>query len=161
MSEKEDFFGKTCVCLARVSTSAQDYQAQIDALHKKAAELGYTVIQDVKTKESGFRSYDKKEGFKELIDIMNNNKCRIVLCTELSRLSRKKILLEQIKQWFIDNKIQLIVIDLNFTLFDEQQNTSMTTDIVFSVFAAMAESEMKAGAAQEVQKAQTWKNCTN
>jgi len=139
----KELFGTKCVCLARVSTSAQDYQAQINALHKKADEFGLTIVKDIATKESGFKSYDKKEGFSELVKFMKDNDCRIVLCTELSRLSRKKFLLEQIKQWFIDNKIQLWVDDITFQLFNDKCEVDMTTDIVFSVFAAMAESEMK------------------
>lgn len=142
--EKKSVFGNTCVCIARVSTSRQDYEAQINALHKRASEFGYTVIKDIETKESGFRSFDKKEGFNELIEFLNQNSCRIVMCTELSRLSRKKYLLERIKQWFIDNKIQLWVDDISFRLFNETtMETDMTVDIVFSVFAAMAENEMK------------------
>ena len=113
-------------------------------MHKRASEFGYTVIEDIGTKESGFRSFDKKEGFTELVDFLEKNNCRIVMCTELSRLSRRKFLLEQIKQWFIEHKIQLWVDDISFKLFDETtQEIQMTTEIVFSVFAAMAESEMK------------------
>ena len=141
---KNNYFGNTCVCIARVSTTRQDYEAQINALHKRAKAFGYTVIRDIQTKESGFMTFDKKEGFNELVDFLKQNDCRIVMCTELSRLSRKKFLLEKIKQWFIDNKIQLWVDDISFKLFDEAtQETQMTTDIVFSLFAAMAESEMK------------------
>ena len=126
-------FGTTCCCIARVSTSQQDYDAQTNALHAKAASLGLTVIKDIETKESGFRSLDKKEGFNELVEFMKANNCRIVICTELSRLSRKKFLLEQIKQWFIENRIQLIVIDINFTLFNNLGGVDMAADIVFSV----------------------------
>ena len=141
-TEKVDF-GTTCCCIARVSTSQQDYDAQTNALHAKAASLGLTVIKDIETKESGFRSLDKKEGFNELVEFMKANNCRIVICTELSRLSRKKFLLEQIKQWFIENRIQLIVIDINFTLFNNLGGVDMTADIVFSVHASIAESEMQ------------------
>ena len=136
-------FGTTCVCLARVSTLSQDYEAQINALHKRAEQYGLIVIKDIATKESGFRSFNQKEGFQELVDFMEQNNCKIVLCTELSRLSRKKFLLEQIKQWLIDNEIQLFVDDINFQLFNDNHEVDMSTDIVFSVYAATAESEMK------------------
>ena len=144
MSEKSNYFGSTCVCLARVSTSKQDYDAQINALHKEAANCGYTVLKDIATKESGFRSFDKKEGFNELIDFLNNNNCRIVMCTELSRLSRKQSLLGLIKDWSIDHKIQLIVIDIKFKLFDEDTlQTNLSQDLVFSIFSTFAANEMR------------------
>ena len=139
----KNLFGNTCVCLARVSTSAQDYQAQINALRKRAKEFGLKVIKEIATKESGFLSYDKKEGFNELTKVLSETGCKIVLCTELSRLSRRQFLLEYIKQWFIDNKIQLWVDDIEFLLFKDSMEVDVSTNIIFSVFAAMAESEMK------------------
>ena len=69
--------------------------------------------------------------------------CKIVIVTELSRLARRKIILEQIKQWFLDNKIQLYVINISFSLFDDFGNVSSSSEITFSVFATLAESEMK------------------
>ena len=138
-----DIFGVNCVCIARVSTSIQDTKAQAETLHNKAGELGLNVLHTFETKESGFRSLDKKEGFGLLQEYLKTNDCRIVLVTELSRLARRKIILEQIKQWFLDNKIQLYVINISFSLFDDYGNASATSDIVFSVFASMAESEMK------------------
>ena len=69
--------------------------------------------------------------------------CKIVIVTELSRLARRKIILEQIKQWFIDNRIQLYVINISFSLFDDFGSTTSSSDIVFSIFATIAETEMK------------------
>lgn len=136
-------FGTTCVGIARVSTSVQDTKYQEETLENKAKELGLTMEKIFETKESGFVSLDKKEGFGMLQEYLLTHSCRIVIVTEMSRLARRKIILEQIKQWFLDNRIQLYVINLSFTLFDDFGNASPTSDIVFSVFASMAESEMK------------------
>lgn len=138
-----DIFGVNCVCIARVSTYIQDTKAQAETLQNKARELGLNVLHTFETKESGFRSLDKKEGFGLLQEYLKTNDCRIVLVTELSRLARRKIILEQIKQWFLENKVQLYVINIPFSLFDDFGNVSSASDIVFSVFASMAESEMK------------------
>lgn len=137
-------FGKKCIILTRVSTSQQDYQFQLDALYKYAKELGLQKpLTDISTKESGFRSMESKDGFKRVIEYLKEHDCRIVLCTELSRLAREKIILEQIKQWFVNNKIQLYVKDQNFRLFNEEGEVDMSTDIIFSVYASMAQSEMR------------------
>ena len=107
-------FGKKCIILTRVSTTQQDYQFQLDALYKYAEDLGLDKpLIDISTKESGFRSMEAKDGFKKVIKFLSENDCRIVLCTELSRLAREKIILEQIKEWFVTNKIQLYVKDQN------------------------------------------------
>ena len=137
-------FGRNCIILTRVSTSQQDYQFQLDALYKYAKELGLNKpLIDISTKESGFRSMESKDGFKRVIEFLNENDCRVVLCTELSRLAREKIILEQIKEWFVTNKIQLYVKDQNFRLFNDDGEVDMSTDIIFSVYASMAQSEMK------------------
>lgn len=137
-------FGKKCIILTRVSTSQQDYQFQLDALYKYANDLGLDKpLIDISTKESGFRSMEAKDGFKRVIEFLSDNDCRIVLCTELSRLAREKIILEQIKEWFVSNKIQLYVKDQNFRLFNDNGEVDMSTDIIFSVYASMAQSEMR------------------
>lgn len=136
-------FGEKCVGIARVSTYIQDTKAQAETLENMAKQLGLTLEKTFETKESGFISLDKKDGFGLLQDYLKNNRVKIVLVTELSRLARRKIILEQIKQWFLDNKIQLYVINISFSLFDDFGNVSSASDIVFSVFASMAESEMK------------------
>ena len=136
-------FGSRCVAIARVSTYIQDTKAQAETLENMAMKLGLTLEKTFETKESGFISLDKKDGFGQLQDYLLNNDVRIVLVTELSRLARRKIILEQIKQWFLDNNIQLYVINLSFTLFDDYGNASPSSNIVFSVFAQFAESEMK------------------
>ncbi len=143
MKEMLDF-GKNCIILTRVSTSQQDYQFQLDALYKYAKELGLNKpLIDISTKESGFRSMESKDGFKRVIEFLTENDCRVVLCTELSRLAREKIILEQIKEWFVSNKIQLYVKDQNFRLFNDDGEVDMSTDIIFSVYASMAQSEMR------------------
>ena len=137
-------FGKKCIILTRVSTSQQDYQFQLDALNKYAQDLGLDKpLIDISTKESGFRSMGAKDGFRRVIEFLAENDCRIVLCTELSRLAREKIILEQIKEWFVTNKIQLYVKDQNFRLFNDEGEVDMSTDIIFSVYASMAQSEMR------------------
>ena len=139
----QNMFGNTCIIAGRVSTNQQDYTAQMEFLRAAAERRGLQIVDSVETKESGFRTIDKKEGFNELTEKLKVHDCHIVLATELSRLARKKIVLEQIKQYFIDNKIQLYVEDITFELFDPDGKVSLTADITFSVFAAFAESEMK------------------
>lgn len=136
-------FGNRCVAVARVSTYIQDTKAQAATLENMAKQLGLTLEKTFETKESGFISLDKKEGFGQLQDYLTNNNVRIVLVTEISRLARRKIILEQIKQWFLDNNIQLYVINISFSLFDDYGHVSPASNIVFSVFAEFAESEMK------------------
>lgn len=139
-----DLNGKnSCIILTRVSTKQQDYTAQIDDLNKWANSLGYTNIKVIATKESGFKTFDFKDGFKQVIDfISENEEYKTIIVTELSRLSRRRIVLEQIKHYLTENKIQLLIKDISFSLFDAQGFVNIATDITFSLFATMAENEM-------------------
>lgn len=133
----------SCIILTRVSTNQQDFTAQKDDLNSWANSLGYTNIKEISTKESGFKTFDLKDGFKQVMDYINENKeCRTILVTELSRLSRRRIVLEQIKHYLTENKIQLLIKDISFSLFDIYGFVNFATDITFSIFANMAENEM-------------------
>lgn len=133
----------SCIILTRVSTKQQDYTAQIDDLKKWANSLGYINIKVISTKESGFKTFDLKDGFKQVIDFISENiEYKTIIVTELSRLSRRRIVLEQIKFYLTENKIQLLIKDISFSLFDTHGFVNIATDITFSLFATMAENEM-------------------
>lgn len=135
--------GKSCIVLTRVSTNKQDYTAQVDDLKAWANSLGYTNINVISTKESGFKTFDLKDGFKQVIEFIEANKeYRTIITTELSRLSRRSTVLVLIKQFLIDNKIQLLVKDISFSLFDANGMSNFATDIIFNMFASMTENEM-------------------
>lgn len=132
-----------CIVLTRVSTNQQDYTAQVDDLTNWANSLGFTNIKVISTKESGFKTFDLKEGFKQVVDFISCNKeYKTILVTELSRLSRRQTVLFQIKQYLVDNKIQLFVKDISFSLFDANGMSNFATDIIFNTFASMTEHEM-------------------
>jgi len=134
----------SCVVLTRVSTNEQDYTSQETDLINWANRLGYTNIKTISTKESGFKTFDKKEGFRKVIQFINEYpQYDTIVITELSRLSRRKKVLFRIKEWLEDNKIQLRVKDISFNLFDENGGVSLASDMTFTMFASIAESEME------------------
>ena len=134
---------KKCLLLTRVSTKYQDFTPQEEDLKKYANELGYEVAHIISTKESGFRSIERKEGFRQVRDFFSsNNDCRTIIITELSRLSRYKSVLEYCREYFEENKIQLIVKDINFQLFNDNGFLNDPVGITFSMFAAIAAAEM-------------------
>lgn len=137
-------FGKKCVVIGRVSTGEQSQTAQIEDLTKFAKSLGYSAIQPFFTTESGFLEYDSKQGWNLVTDFFENHKdYKVLICPEMSRLSRKENILIKIKDYLKDNKIQFIIKDINFRLFDEFGNIPQGNDLVFALFASLADSEMR------------------
>lgn len=113
-------FGKKCVCVGRVSTAVQSQTAQIRDLEEFAKDLGYEDVQMFFTTESGFLEYDDKQGWNLVSDYFDNHPdYKVLICPEISRLSRREHILHKIKDYLIDKKIQLIIKDIKFTLFNE------------------------------------------
>lgn len=113
-------------------------------MKKYANELGYEVVDIISTKESGFRTIERKDGFRQVKEFFATHPdCRTLIITELSRLSRYDDVLIHCKAYFKEKKIQLIVKDINFRLFDENGNYNFTSDITFNLFATIASSEMQ------------------
>lgn len=133
-----------CLLLTRVSTKYQDFTPQEEDLKRYASNLGYEVVGVISTKESGFRTIEKKDGFNQVKAFFASNPdCRTLIITELSRLSRYDDVLIHCKTYFKEHKIQLIVKDINFRLFDENGNYNYSSDITFNLFATIASNEMQ------------------
>jgi len=137
-------FGPECIILSRVSTLSQDYSAQEVALKEYSESLGYKKQHIISTKESGFKSFVNKEGFKLVIDCLKANpNCRTIFITEFSRLSRYKYVLFEIEHYLKENNIQLYVKDNNLKLFEDDGRLNESNQIMFSIFATLSESEMR------------------
>ena len=135
---------KKCLLLTRVSTKYQDFTPQEVELKEYANKQGYEVVGIISTKESGFRSIEKKDGFRQVKEFFAaNSDCRTLIITELSRLSRYNSVLGYIQEYFESNKIQLIVKDIPFRLFNDKGELNDPTGMTFSMFSALASAEMK------------------
>ena len=137
-------FGKKCVCVGRVSTTIQSQTAQIRDLEDFAKSWGFEEVKTFFTTESGFLEYDEKQGWNLVSDFFDTHPdYRVLIVPEISRLSRKEHILHKIKDYLIDNKIQLIVKDINFILFNEWGEIPKGNDIIFALYASLADSEMR------------------
>jgi DNA invertase Pin-like site-specific DNA recombinase len=130
------------ILLCRVSTEVQDYEAQISDLKKYAESKGITECHVIASKESGYKSIHEREGWaktKEFFDQHPDYDTLIV--TEISRLGRRETAIAEIKEYIERNKKSLYIKDINLHLYDKGKKKP-ESDIVFSVFASMATTEM-------------------
>ena len=151
MADKKEYeFGKDCILIARVSTPSQVLKEgsspQMAALKKYAVEIGYDkkTFKEINSVESGFLESDSKIGWNLVTDwIANHPSYRTIICVEMSRLSRRKKVLFHIQEYLIKNKIQLIIKDIDFHLLNKYGEVDLGKDIIFSLYASLAESEMR------------------
>ena len=147
MAEQNDFFGKKALLLSRVSTPEQHYDKNFSPqqtdLEAWAKELGYTETVAIDTIESGFIDFDSKKGWNAIIKFLEEHKdFRNIIATEINRIARDESVLMKVKKYLVDNKIQLIIKDLNLWLLNPDGSKSFSTDLVFNIYSSMAHFEM-------------------
>lgn len=133
------------IALIRVSTLSQDLEQQKEKVYEAMRKDGYKASQiiSIATKESGVKlSYEERLGLIEMKETIEKENIAAVYCYELSRLSRRSADLYKIRDYLLENKVQLIVLNPYFKCFNEEDWTpSTTSNIMFSIFTAMAENE--------------------
>ena len=79
------------VIYARVSTSTQDYERQLDELRSYAARMGYEVVKEFSEKVSGAKKVEERAALSDLLDYVESNEVDKILIYECSRLSRRAV----------------------------------------------------------------------
>ena len=151
-----------CILLVRVST---ENEKQEKSMKEQEAELYAFAKQDgyefedcipIKQKESGRkRFFVKDEDAKDLIEIdrqgliemkehiNNDSSINAVYAWEISRISRRKKVLFDILEFLTDRKIQLCIKSPAIKLLNENGSINEASEMAFTLFAQIAESEMR------------------
>ena len=79
----------SAVIYARVSTSCQDYERQLNDLREYASRMGYAVVKEFAEKISGAKKVAEREALTELLSFVETHNVDKVLIYECSRLSRR------------------------------------------------------------------------
>lgn len=135
------------ILLVRVSTDRQSFDEQEQQLFQLAIKDGYSEenIIPICEKESGRKlQEDERKGLnkmKELIESDSSINC--VYAWEISRIARKKKILFSILEYLTDRKIQLIIKEPYLKLLNDNGSINESAELAFTLFAQMAESEMR------------------
>lgn len=134
------------ILLIRVSTQQQDLDQQTKAVMQEAFKEGFTYndLIIIEEKESAIKlSEEERRGLNRMkAEIATDPTITHVFIYELSRLSRRQLVLFSMRDYLIDKKIQLVCCTPYFKLL-ENGKMSQTANLMFSIFASMAESEME------------------
>ena len=141
-----------CILLVRVSTERQSFDAQEQELFQLALSDGYdeSDIIPICEKESGIKlKEEERKGLNAMKELIESD-CTIdcVYAWEISRIARKKKILFSILDYLTDRKIQLIIKDPYLKLLLPSGEIDQNAEMVFTLFAQMAESEMRNKAAR-------------
>lgn len=135
-----------CIILSRVSTAQQSLDSQTQAIINEAIREGFKekdfiIIEEV---ESAIKlSEEERNGLNRMKEaIENDSSITHMFIYELSRLSRRQLVLFSIRDYLIEHNIQLVCCTPYFRML-ENGKLSQTANLMFSIFASMAESEMQ------------------
>jgi DNA invertase Pin-like site-specific DNA recombinase len=132
---------KRVVIYARVSTSAQDTQSQVNDLQKHADKEGLEIVKIYKDEISGLKSIDERKELLDMVDFVISNKIDMVLVWEISRLSRKtKITLEIIDR-LSEKKINLYIHKDRQNTLNQDGTVNHNTTLLISILSSIANVE--------------------
>ncbi|MEL6941054.1 MAG: recombinase family protein [Bacteroidota bacterium] len=104
---------KKGIIYGRVSTEKQEYDRQVNELTAYAKRNDIEVVRVFTDVSSGKTKAKSRKAAKQMFDFINNEKIDIVLVSELSRLGRSAI--------DVQNNIHTLVYDLGLNLYIHQQ----------------------------------------
>jgi len=141
------------ILLVRVSTLAQELDEQTDNLISYAISEGYTkdnliIIED---KESAIKlSEEERKGLNRMKKfIANDSKVNCVYIWELSRLTRNPKTGYSLRDYFLDNNVQLKCYSPKFQLLkNDLTDLDDNGSLLFALYLQMAEAEMRNKKAQ-------------
>lgn len=97
------------VIYARVSTSSQDYERQLDELRTYAHRMNYEVVREFSEKISGAKHIEERAALSELLQFVEVNHVDKVLIYECSRLSRRAVDFLQVTENFTEKGISIYI----------------------------------------------------
>lgn len=132
------------VILLRVSTKYQDYEQQKKELIEYCKSKGYNDYIFIEDKESGKLKEVERLGLNKLKDtILKDSTFKSVFVYEISRLARTEKVLYSMKEFFIDNRINLYIYDKQYQLLNNDGTVNSETELLFSLYAYFASQEIK------------------
>ena len=129
--------------LIRVSTQVQELESQSKQVKEAIIRDGYdeSSIILIEDKESGCKNEEDRNGLTKLKQIIETEQIDAVYCYELSRISRKSVIVYSIREYLINHKVNLICLNPYFRLLKNDGTFDENSNLAFGIFSTMAENE--------------------
>ena len=139
--------GKAVIWL-RVSTKKQELESQRKDLVELALRDGYKKSQLITVEGLGASAVKQDEVYQELVgklyEVLEKEPVTCVYVWEISRLARRKSTFEDLREYLINNKIQLFILKpRKVLLLDDEGKEDKMADLVISFSMWIAAEEMK------------------
>ena len=132
---------KKVVLYIRKSTLIQEYEHQENLLIDVCKKNEWEIIDTIRETISGTKKNEDREGITQLKNVVLQKKPQIVVCWEISRISRTSLGFHQLLSFLTDNKVSLYIQNLNLHTLDESGKENHITGLILSLMAEIAKME--------------------
>lgn len=131
------------VIFARVSTSVQEYDRQVNELTMLANVNGWSVEAIFAEKISGAKSNIERTELLNMINYVEANHIDKVLVTELSRLGRDTLQVLEVIEMLNDKGISLYIQNYNIETLTKEGQVNAMSQFLITILAEVARMERK------------------
>lgn len=133
---------KTILCVIRTSTERQETESQKKEMLEFCSNKGYSEGEIEWLEVSGASARKLNAKYLQMLEtikatILSSDSIRAVAFWHLNRLGRVESKIMEMKEWFLQNHIQVYVKNPFLTLLKEDGSTDSGAEIAWSVFATM------------------------
>ena len=133
---------KKILCIIRASTEKQETESQKKELVEYCITKGFAVEEMAFIEVAGASARKLNKKYIQMLEdikatLLTSPTIKAVALWDLNRLGRVESKLHEMKEFFVNNKIQVYCKAPEFTLLKEDGSVSEAGGIVFSVFAAV------------------------
>jgi DNA invertase Pin-like site-specific DNA recombinase len=135
------FIMKQVVIFIRKSTILQEYNHQENLLIDVCKKNDWEIVEIIRETISGTKKNEEREGITRLKNVVLQRKPQIVVCWEISRISRTSLGFHQLLSFLTENKVSLFIQNLNLHTLDETGKENHITGLILSLMAEIAKME--------------------
>ena len=130
------------IIFCRCSTDKQEVESQLQETKQYAISLGYNENDFIYISSVGASAVKLNELYLQTIQQLKNyiqsGEVNAVICWHLNRLCRNDIVAMELKQLFIDSRVNLHVKEPNINLLNVDGTVDSAAELCFSLFATMS-----------------------
>jgi len=131
------------VIFARVSTSVQDYERQVNELTAIAQRNGWSVCATFCEKVSGAKKNAERKELSHMVEYVQAHNINKVAVTELSRLGRDTLQVLEVIEQFNRLGISLYIQNYNIETLTESGEVNPMSQFLITILAEVARMERK------------------
>ena len=132
---------KQVVLFIRKSTILQEYDHQENLLIDVCKKKEYEIIDTIRETISGTKKNEDREGITRLKNVVLQKKPQVVVCWEISRISRTSLGFHQLLSFLTENNVSLYIQNLNLHTLDDSGKENHITGLILSLMAEIAKME--------------------